>query len=106
MFFAVLLVLEKQGLSVFMRKHSIFSHIYVILCVTVSFVIFNAASICDALESLKIMFTGGDLPLVSKEFLYYLKSYGLTPVSYTHLDVYKRQAYCAKTILAKTAGSN
>lgn len=78
MFFAVLLVLEKQGLSVFMRKHSIFSHIYVILCVTVSFVIFNAASICDALESLKIMFTGGDLPLVSKEFLYYLKSYGLT----------------------------
>lgn len=78
MFFAVLLVLEKQGLSVFLRKHSIFSHIYVILCITVSFVIFNAASICDALESLKIMFTGGGLPLVSKEFLYYLKSYGLT----------------------------
>lgn len=78
MFFAVLLVLEKQGLSVFLRKHSVFSHIYVLLCVTVSFVIFNASSIYDALESLKIMFTGGNLPLVSEEFLYYLKSYGIT----------------------------
>lgn len=77
MMFAVLLILEKQGLSDFLQKHPIFSHIYVILTITVSFVIFNASSMTDAFESLKIMFTGGNLPLISKEFLYYFKSYGL-----------------------------
>lgn len=77
MMFAVLLILEKQGLSDFLQKHPIFSHIYVILTITVSFVIFNASSMTDAFESLKIMFTGGSLPLISKEFLYYFKSYGL-----------------------------
>ena len=50
---------------------------YVLLAVTVSFVIFNAVSTKDALETLKVMFSGGSLPLVSKEFLYYLKSYGV-----------------------------
>ena len=50
---------------------------YVLLSVTVSFVIFNAVSTKDALETLKVMFSGGSLPLVSKEFLYYLKSYGV-----------------------------
>lgn len=77
MFFAVLLVLEKQGFSAFLQKHSLFSHMYVLLAVTVSFVIFNAVSTKDALETLKVMFSGGSLPLVSKEFLYYLKSYGV-----------------------------
>ena len=60
-----------------MQKHSLFSHMYVLLAVTVSFVIFNAVSTKDALETLKVMFSGGSLPLVSKEFLYYLKSYGV-----------------------------
>lgn len=77
MMFAVLLILEKQGLSDFLQKHPMFSHIYVILTITVSFVIFNASSMTDAFESLKIMFTGGSLPLISKEFLYYFKSYSL-----------------------------
>ncbi len=75
MFFAILLVLEKQGFSAFLQKHHLFSHVYVLLAVTVSFVIFNALSMTDALEVLKIMFTGGNFPLISKEFLYYLKSY-------------------------------
>ena len=65
MFFAVLLVLEKQGFSAFLQKHSLFSHMYVLLAVTVSFVIFNAVSTKDALETLKVMFSGGSLPLVS-----------------------------------------
>lgn len=75
MFFAILLVLEKQGFSAFLQKHHLFCHVYVLLAVTVSFVIFNALSMTDALEVLKIMFTGGNFPLISKEFLYYLKSY-------------------------------
>lgn len=78
MLFALLLIAEKEKLSTFLQKHTIFSHIYVILAVTVSFVIFNASSINEAFESLKIMFTGGTMPLVSNELLYYLRSYSLT----------------------------
>lgn len=77
MMFAVLLVLEKQGFSAFLQKHPMLSHIYVTLTIIVSFVIFNASSIYEAFESLKVMFTGANLPLISNEFLYYLKSYSL-----------------------------
>lgn len=73
--FAVLLMVEKAGLSRFLERHRIFSHIYVLLMVVISFVIFNAADFGEALEYLKIMFTGGGLPLISQECAYYLKSY-------------------------------
>ena len=47
------------------------------LMVAVSFVIFNAADMKEALQYLQVMFTGGNLPFLSQEFLYYLRSYGV-----------------------------
>lgn len=75
--FAVLLLVEKAGFLHFLNRHKIFSHIYVMLMVAVSFVIFNAADMKEALQYLQVMFTGGNLPFLSQEFLYYLRSYGV-----------------------------
>lgn len=75
--FAGLLLVEKSGFAQVLQKHRIFSHIYVLLMIIVSFVIFNAADMREAFLYLRIMFTGGGLPLISAEFLYYLRSYGI-----------------------------
>lgn len=75
--FAVLLLVEKAGFLHFLNRHKVFSHIYVMLMVAVSFVIFNAADMKEALQYLRVMFTGGSLPFLSQEFLYYLRSYGV-----------------------------
>lgn len=73
--FAVLLMVEKAGFSRLLERSRIFSHIYVLLMVMISFVIFNAADLGESLEYLKVMFTGGGLPFISQECSYYLKSY-------------------------------
>lgn len=75
--FALLLLLEKSQFSNFLQKHKIFSHLYVILMILISFVIFNAENMDKAFLYLRIMFTGNGLPLISLEFLYYLRSYGI-----------------------------
>jgi len=48
------------------------SHVYVLLAVTLSFVLFNAGSLAQAVEDYRGMF--GGLPLLSTESIYYLKS--------------------------------
>ena len=75
--FAVLLLIEKIGFSKVLEKHSIISHVYVIFMVLVSFVVFNATDMKEAVSYLSIMLTGGGLPLTSPEFFYYMKSYGI-----------------------------
>lgn len=69
--FALLLMAEKwiPGLK---RLPFGLSHVYVLLVVTLSFVLFNAGSLSQAAEDYRGMF--GGLPLVSAESLYYLKS--------------------------------
>lgn len=72
--FAVLLMAEKwlplNKLPDFLR------HGYVLLTVILSFVIFNAATLAQAGQDIAGMFGGLGVPLVSKESLYYLRSYG------------------------------
>lgn len=75
--FAVLLLIEKIGFSKVLEKHSIISHVYIIFMVLVSFVVFNATDMKEAVSYLSIMLTGNGLPLTSLEFFYYLKSYGI-----------------------------
>ena len=75
--FAVLLLIEKIGFSKVLEKHSIISHVYVIFMVLVSFVVFNATDMKEAVSYLSIMLTGNGLPLTSPEVFYYLKSYGI-----------------------------
>lgn len=75
MMFAVLLVAEKFLLNKFLAKiPSFFSHIYLLFVIMISFIIFNAGSMTEALGDIKGLF-GGGLPLSSFEAVYTLKSY-------------------------------
>ena len=80
LFFAVLLIIEKLFLLKYLEKSRIFSRIYVILALLISFVIFNAANMGEALSYIGAMFGAGDIPLVSKELSYYFKDYAVVLV--------------------------
>lgn len=73
--FAVLLIIEKLWLLKPLKKLKILNHIYVLLLVMISFVIFDAASITGALSYITAMFGGQNIPIVTFESVYYLRSY-------------------------------
>ena len=77
LYFAVLLVLEKQILLKLFDKYKIIGHVYVIPVIVVSFVIFNAANMREAVEYIGGMFGLGGVPLLSAETLYYMRNFGV-----------------------------
>ena len=77
LFFAVLLMVEKLWLLKYLKKSRVLSHIYVVVLIIISFVIFDASSMGQAFSYIGSMFGTGGYPLVSTEFLYYLRSYGV-----------------------------
>ncbi|MEE0264670.1 MAG: MBOAT family O-acyltransferase [Acutalibacteraceae bacterium] len=77
LFFAVLLIIEKQFLLKFLDKSRVLARIYTLLAVLVSFVIFNSANMNEAFEYIKNMLGFGGVPLVSDELLYYTKSFAV-----------------------------
>lgn len=78
LYFCVLLIIEKKWLYAYLQKEGILKHIYVVILLIISFVIFNAADMTQAMTDIGGMFGFGELPLISKEALYYLRSYGMT----------------------------
>ncbi len=76
LYFGVLLTIEKFFILKHLEKHKILRHIYVLFLVAISFVIFSANNLTDALSYVGGMF-GGGVPFASQEWLYYLKDYGL-----------------------------
>ena len=75
--FAVLLVVEKLWLQRPLQKTKVLKHIYVLLFVILSFVIFNATDMRQALSDLGAMFGAGSIPFYSAEWSYYLRSYAV-----------------------------
>ncbi|MBR6700565.1 MAG: MBOAT family protein [Firmicutes bacterium] len=75
LYFAVILVAEKLFLSKMLDKIGPFSHIYAVFLVTIGFVVFNASDLGQAVSDISYMFGRGDLPVVTAETMYYLKSY-------------------------------
>ena len=73
LYFAVILILEKQFLLPVLKKTGRFQHIYVLLLIIISFVIFNAADIGEAMKYISCMFGGGGIPLLSAETGYYFR---------------------------------
>ncbi len=76
LFFAVLLVLEKFWIGRFLEKTHVLKHVYVLVLVLISFVIFNATSMMEARFYLSAMFGGKGYPLFSAEALFQLRQYG------------------------------
>lgn len=96
LYHGALLLLEKFALGkILARAPGVLSHVYVLLAVVISMVIFNAADMGEALQYIGGMFgvavgagtdaeagaaavsAGGGVPLMSPLTSYYLRSYGL-----------------------------
>ena len=72
------LILEKGFLLKPLQRLPVLSHLYTLLLVAVSFVIFDSAGLSEAAAHLGRMFGAGGVPLATGETLYYLGSYAVT----------------------------
>ncbi len=77
LYFAVFLTIEKLWLGKLLKKLKGLSHVYVLITVLISFVIFNAPDMSVAFSDIGGLFGAGQIPLVSAEALYCLKDYGV-----------------------------
>ncbi len=78
--FAVILVIEKMWLLKWLEKAESFGaqvlrHVYVMIIVMISFVLFNATDITEAGNYIASMFGAGTAALTSAETIYYMRSY-------------------------------
>ena len=74
LYFFIFLIIEKYLLKKYLDKTKVIKHIYTILIVIISFLIFNTETIPEIINSLKNMFFINDIPTITKETLYYLRS--------------------------------
>ncbi len=104
LYFGILLTIEKFYILKHLEKHKFFSHIYVLFLVAISFVIFSANNLTDAISYVGGMF-GVNVPFVSAEWLYYIKNYGfiiiLAAVSATPLPKIMVSKLCKNYTFAK-----
>ena len=77
LFYAVLLIAEKFFLLPALKKGRVLPHVYVLLAVTLGFVLFDAASLKDALHQLGTLFGAGTASGLGTEAVYMLRSYGV-----------------------------
>lgn len=77
LYFAVILMIEKLWLLPHIKKMKVLPHVTTLFLVVISFVIFNANSMGEAFSYIGAMFGAGEYPLVSREALYYLRSYAV-----------------------------
>ena len=87
-YFGVLLIIEKRYMGRYLKEHKAAAHIYTVVLLVISFVIFNANSLAEVVIDIGGLF-GAGVPFVSAEAVYYMKSYiwlliaaviGATPV--------------------------
>ena len=77
LFYAVLLMAEKFFLLPALKKGRALPHVYALLAVTLGFVLFDAASLKDALHQLGTLFGAGTASGLGTEAVYMLRSYGV-----------------------------
>jgi alginate O-acetyltransferase complex protein AlgI len=76
--FGILLIVEKLWLGKWLaRAGKVLPHLYVMLLVTLSFVVFNGDGLSGALADLAGMFGLSGIPLCTAQTLYNLKSYAV-----------------------------
>lgn len=75
LFFAVFLTAEKLWYGRALAKTRILKHLYVLLLVIVSFVLFDAASVHEAVGTVGALFGAADVRAVDPASLYYLRSF-------------------------------
>ena len=75
--YAVFLMIEKWGKPVLDKLPGFLRRTYVLFIVMLGFVLFNATDIHQAISDVKGLFGLLNIPLVTTETLYYLRSYGV-----------------------------
>ena len=75
LFFALFLTAEKLWYGQALARTKLLKHVYVLLLIVVSFVLFDAASVQDALRTIAALFGLSGLPLADALSRYYLWSY-------------------------------
>ena len=107
LYFGVLLVIEKIFLKKYIDKTKVFKYVYTTIIVVISFLIFSSESLSSIGTSLKNMFFLNNIPLYSKETLYYLKSnailliiaiVGATPMIHNIVNKLKKNKKIVKVI--------
>ena len=79
--FGILLAVEKLVMAkVFEKLPRLFSHLWTLLWVGLSWVLFDAVNFNEAFTRIASMFGGNGLPLVTSDTLYYLRSYAVVIV--------------------------
>lgn len=74
LYFGVLLVIEKIFLKKYLDKTKILKYVYTTIIVIISFLIFGSTSLNEIITSLKNMLFINQIPIVTNDALYYLKS--------------------------------
>lgn len=78
LYFGVLLIIEKIILLKWLKKTpKIINRIYTLFIVMISFIIFNGDGISTILENIGGLFGIANIPLITNESIYYLKSYAI-----------------------------
>ena len=77
LFFAVFLTVEKLWYGRALAKTRVFKHIYVLLLVVVSFVLFDANSVGEAAAAIGGLFGAAGVSAVNPISLYYLRSFAV-----------------------------
>lgn len=108
LYFAALLLIEKIWLLNYLKKSHVWKHIYLLLTVIIGFVLFDATSMTQVLQNISSMFGFGNIPIISAETIYYLKSYmilfvtgmiGATPLTKKIAQKYEIFKYAEPVVL-------
>ena len=75
LYFVIFLVFEKTRAGSFITKTHVLNRIYTLFFIIISFVIFDAVNMGEAFSYIKAMLGFSGVPIVSNEFVYYLKEY-------------------------------
>lgn len=77
LYFVIFLMFEKTPVGKFITKTHVLNRIYTLFFIIISFVIFDAVNMEEAFVYIKAMVGFSDVPLISTEFIYYLKDYAV-----------------------------
>lgn len=74
-YFGIILLIEKFLIGKYIEKTKVFKHIYTLIIVIISFLIFSTDNMSDIINSLGNMFFLNKLDFINSETIYYLKDY-------------------------------
>lgn len=77
LYFAFLLILEKKWILRWLNKAKIMNHLYLLFFVMISFLLFDADTIHEAMRNICMLFGGMNVSVKTKDSIFLLKDYGV-----------------------------